>query len=138
MRPITFALLGVTALLSVAGCASGQKTPLVPTASNPAAQGTVRTKTTDNDNTAVQIEVRHMAPPNKIAGDAKIYVVWAKPLTDGATPQNVGTMVVQKDRTATLETKTPHHRFDLMVTPEPNGFVSQPSHEPVLKAKVAP
>lgn len=131
-------LVAVALVLSAAACSSTQKTSMVPTASNPAAVGVVKTRQTPNDNTEVKLEVQHMAPPNKVAEDAKIYVVWAKPLTEGAAPQNVGSMIVGKDRSASLETKTPHQRFDLMVTPEPNGFVSQPSHDPVLKAKIVP
>lgn len=131
-------LFFVPIAVALCACGSGQKTPLVPTALNPAAVGTVRTQQTPNENTAVKLEVEHMAPPNKVAGDANIYVVWAKPLTEGGVPQNIGSMVVDKDRSASLETKTPQKRFDLMVTPEPNGFVTQPSHEPVLKAKIVP
>lgn len=124
--------------LALVACGSGQKTPLVPTASNPAAVGVVRTEQTPNQNTEVKLEVEHMAPPNKVAEGAQIYVVWTRPLTEGGQPQNVGSMVVQKDRSASLETKTPLKNFDLMVTPEPHGFVTQPSHEPVLKAKIVP
>jgi hypothetical protein len=130
--------IGGCLLLAATGCSSTQKTPLVPTAQNPAALGTVETKRTDNQNTEVALQVQHMAPPNKIAGDAKVYVVWAKPLVGGGEPQNVGAMIVGKDRTGELKTKTPLQRFDLLVTPEPSGIVSQPSHEPVMKAKVAP
>jgi hypothetical protein len=122
--------------LALPACSSGYKAPLVPTPQNPAATGVVKARRTPNENTEVNLKVQHMAPPDKVADDAKIYVVWAKPWTANAVPQNVGSLVIDKDRTGSLETKTPHERFDLMITPEPNGLVSQPTHEPVLKGKV--
>jgi hypothetical protein len=132
IRSIAICVLVVTA----SACASKQTTPLTPTPQNPAAKGEVETRRTENNNTELDVEVKFMAPPQNVARDATVYVVWAKPLTPDAPPQNVGALVVKKDRTGSLKTKTPHERFDLFVTPEPKGNVTQPSHEPVMKAKV--
>ena len=122
--------------LGVSACASGQKTVMTPTSPSPAAQGQVETRRTANQNTEVDLEVRYMAPPEKVAKDATVYVVWARPLVPDSEPQNVGSLVVGKNRRGSLSTTTPHERFELLVTPEPSGNVTQPSNEPVMKAKV--
>ncbi|HVH44780.1 MAG TPA: hypothetical protein VM925_20645 [Labilithrix sp.] len=123
-------------LLAAAACAAGHKTPLVPTSRTPAAKGTVETRRTVNKNTEVNLEVEHLAPPSNVEQNATVYVVWAQPLTPDASPKNLGSLVVGKDRSGSLKTKTPHERFELIVTPEPSSTVSEPSHEPVMKAKV--
>lgn len=125
-----------TLTLSAAACGGAQKTPLDATSEAPAAQGKLETRRTENQNTEVSLEVRHLAPPEKIASNATVYVVWAKPLTGDVPPQNVGSLVVDADRMGALKTKTPFERFDLMVTPEPSPSVTTPSHDPVMKAKV--
>jgi hypothetical protein len=50
----------------------------------------------------------------------------------------VGALVIDTDRLAALTTTTPYAQFDLLITPEPSGNVTQPSHDPVMKAKIAP
>ncbi|MBX3258219.1 MAG: hypothetical protein KIS78_20660 [Labilithrix sp.] len=122
--------------VALAACSGAQTTALTTTPKNPAAKGEVETRRTANQNTEVNLEVEYMAPPEKIANDATVYVVWAKPLTEDLPPQNVGSFVVGKDRKASLKTLTPYERFDLIVTPEPTGAVASPTNEPVMKAKI--
>lgn len=121
---------------SAFACGGSKQTPMTATADVPAAQGKVETRRTDNQNTEVELEVRHLAPPENVASGAKVYVVWTKPLAGDANPQNVGALVVDQERTGSLKTKTPFERFDLMVTPEPSSNVTTPSNDPVMKAKV--
>jgi hypothetical protein len=128
----TFALV-----LAVNACSGMQKTQLTTTPQNPAAQGQVETRRTENQNTEVSLEVRHMAPPQKVADDATVYVVWAQPLAGDTPPQNMGSFVVGKDRTGSLRTVTPHERFELLVTPEVKGTVERPTNDPVMKAKIS-
>ena len=122
--------------LAAAACSGTKTTPLVTTPASPAAQGQVETRRTANQNTEVDLEVRYMAPPEKVAKDATVYVVWAQPAAQDLPPQNVGSFVVSQDRKASLKTVTPYERFDLIVTPEPTGTVAAPTHEHVLKAKI--
>lgn len=130
----------MTAVLALAlacgACSGTQKTALTPTSKVPAAEGTVETKRTENQNTEVDLHVKYMAPPDKIAQDATVYVVWAQPLAPGAEPQNMGSFVVGKDRTGELKTVTPQEQFELLVTPEAKGTVDRPTNDPVLKAKI--
>jgi hypothetical protein len=134
-RPIPSTALLVAAL-ALSACAGTQTTPLTPTSQSPAAQGQVETRRTQNQNTEVDLHVKYMAPPQAVADNATVYVVWAKPLAEDAPAHNLGAMVVGKDRKGSLKTLTPYEKFDLIVTPEPAGNVSEPTHEPVLKAKI--
>ena len=100
----------------------------------PAGEGTVRVSTADNGNTKVALRVKHLAPPSKIAPDTTVYIVWIQP--QGGDKQNVGALVLNKDLEGSLDTLTPHHRFLISVTPEPNSQAAQPSHEPVFSYSV--
>lgn len=139
-RVLTLAVPTVVALMSLQlGCEKmmfwrAKPQPMHSAADVPASQGTVRTTEGDNGNTKVSIRVKHLAPPSKMAGDATVYIVWIQPL-DGEK-QNVGALTLDNDLEGKLDTVTPHHRFQILVTPEPSGQVSQPSHEPVFTYSV--
>jgi len=100
----------------------------------PASQGTVQVTTGENGNTQVSIRVKHLAPPSKMALDSTVYVVWFQPV-DGDT-QNVGALVLNDDLEGSLDTLTPHQRFLVSITPEPNGQATSPTHEPVFTYRV--
>lgn len=100
----------------------------------PAGEGTVRVSEGDNGNTKVSIRVKHLAPPSKIEANSTVYIVWIQPM-DG-NRQNVGALAVDKDLEGSLDTLTPHRRFKISITPEPNRQVAEPSHEPVFTYNV--
>ena len=107
---------------------------MTPSASVPAGQGTVETAAGDDGNTDVIVRVSHLGQPTNVEADATVYVVWIQ--AHNAANQNVGALTVNDDLEGTLETITPHRRFTLRVTPEPNGRVSLPTHDPVFTAMV--
>ncbi|HVJ94189.1 MAG TPA: hypothetical protein VM580_30585 [Labilithrix sp.] len=135
MRPFAKALF-VAPCCVLFACAGARTTPLSPTQTTPAAQGEVETRRTDNQNTAVAIEVQHLAPPGSVASGAKTYVVWAKEPAATALPQNLGAMRVDESRKGSLKTKTPLETFEVFVTPESNPNATEPSNEPVLRGQV--
>jgi hypothetical protein len=45
-------------------------------------------------------------------------------------------MTLDRDLSGTLSTETPYHQFKVIVTPEPNSQVEQPTHLPVLTSEV--
>lgn len=99
-----------------------------------ASEGTVRVSEADNGNTKVSLRVKHLAPPSKVQGDSTVYVVWIQP-KEGEW-QNVGALTLSDDLEGSLDTLTPHRRFKVLVTPEPNGQAAAPSHEPVFTYNV--
>lgn len=117
------------------GCGA-RTTPLVATSEAPAAEGKLEIKRTENQNTELEVKVEHLAPPNRVVSGATTYVVWAQPNEPEARPQNIGSLAVDEDREGELKTKTPFADFVLFITPEANPNATEPSSEPVLKAKV--
>lgn len=129
-----FALAAVLPVLSAtqSGCARTQS--MQSSAALPASQGTVKATNGDNGNTNVLVKVKHLAPPERVAPGAKVYVVWIQPAND--RPQSVGALTVDDDLEGTLETVTPHRRFTLTVTPEASGQAAYPTHAAVFSSQI--
>ena len=115
------------------GCSTTPQ-PMHSAAAVPASEGTVKATKGSNDNTNVEVLVKHLAPPAKVAADSTIYVVWVQPM-NGAL-QNVGALILNSDLDGGLKTVTPFHRFKLTVTPEPSAAIMAPSHDAVFTADV--
>lgn len=122
-----------------AGCAlfgkGDSKQPLHASAENTSGVGTVEAKIGDNGNTEVEVRVKHLSPPSKVAADASVYVIWLRPRN--AEIQNLGALRVDDNLVGTFNTTTPHRSFTLTITPEPSARVSQPSHAAVFTSEVA-
>lgn len=112
----------------------GAKQTMTTSAESPAGEGTVEATKGDNDNTKLDVKVKHLAPPSKLADDASVYVVWIQPAKGEI--QNVGALAVDKDLVGQLETTTPHKAFKLTVTPEPSARMAAPTHKPVFTSDV--
>lgn len=123
----------VVAGLFAMGCVTAPQ-PMEASKTSPAAEGTVKAVEGDSGNTVVTIRVKHLAPPSRMARDATVYVVWVQPVN--MHPQNVGVLGLDADLEGTMKTLTPHRRFRLLITPEPNGQVEMPSHEAVFISEV--
>jgi len=127
--------LGILALGSVS-CASGgtPKQTMTSSAENTSGQGTVEAKLGDNGNTKLEVRVKHLSSPAKVAADASVYVVWIRP--HNAEIQNVGALMVDDDLVGHLDTTTPHRAFTLSITPEPSARMALPTHKAVFTSDV--
>lgn len=119
------------AAMFASGCAGTEK--LSASSDLPAAEGTVRCAKADNDNTSIDLKVKHLASPDRLTPAAAVYVVWTKADKD-APPRNIGALVVDESLTGRLQTITPLRRFELFVTGEATGQATSPSGEPLLWA----
>lgn len=137
LRITAFAATGMFAF-STAGCALfGSKSPeqtMVSSKANTSGAGTVRAEIGPNGNTQLEVQVKHLSEPAKVAADASVYVVWIQPRNGQL--QNVGAMRIDDELVASLETTTPHRAFTLIVTPEPSPRMAAPSHPAVFTAEV--
>lgn len=124
------------AALVLIGCASSSEVRLQGSPQAPAAEGTLKLSRGQNGNTHLEITVRHMAPPDRMTQSATVYVVWVRPIQEGSVPQNLGALQVNDKLEGTLDTLTPLHSFDLMVTAEPSATVVQPSGIAILSTSV--
>ncbi|MBK7535533.1 MAG: hypothetical protein IPI49_09245 [Myxococcales bacterium] len=124
------------AALTIAGCAASPRTIRMMTSPTiPAAQGMVTASSAANGNTALRIEVRHLAPPERVASGATIYVVWAQALGQD-TSQNLGALRVDSDLHGTLNTVTPLQSFTMFITAEPSPTTLMPSSSQLLTASI--
>jgi hypothetical protein len=101
---------------------------------NTSGQGTVEAKAGPNDNTEIEVQVKHLSDPARVASDATVYVVWIHPRN--AEIQNVGALKVDADLVGKLNTSTPHRTFTLTVTPEPSPRMAAPTHRAVFTAEI--
>ncbi len=135
--------IGLVAAIAVGGCAatqnllaSGKTTPLQGSPDLPAAQGTLRTSTSKNGNTTIDVQVQHLALPNRVDPQATTYVVWIKGRGPDDRIQNLGALRVDRNLSGTLDAITPLRSFDLTITPEPSQTVTEPGGKVVLSASI--
>jgi hypothetical protein len=133
IRVMALASLGLLAF-SQAGCASAPKQTMESSVANTSGEGTVEAKAGPNDNTQIEVRVKHLSPPARVASDASVYVVWIQPRN--AEIQNVGALQVDVDLVGKLNTTTPHRTFTLTVTPEPSARMAAPTHGAVFTTEV--
>jgi len=116
------------AVMALTGCA-GIQMSTSPTM--PASEAKAKFSVTKNDNTGIVLTVKHLAHPEKLTPPANFYVVWTHD-ANGAAPQNIGIMKIDKDLNGRLDAETPLHSFDLFVTAENNGQVQQPTGQHLI------
>jgi hypothetical protein len=100
----------------------------------PAATGKVQVATEKDGNHEVKVEVKRLAPPDRMFEGTSAYVVWLK--ADKGTYQNIGTLSIDKDMSGKLTTKTPFDSFDVLVTAESDASALRPSDNKVMDTKV--
>ena len=102
----------------------------------PSAQGEVVTKKEEFGNTKLTLNVKHLAPAQRIQEGANNYVVWIKPLGT-ETYQNIGALNVDKDLEGSYTTSVPHQSFQIMVTPEAAVAATEPTGPAVFEDTVS-
>ena len=117
--------------LALAGCGGPTTYTLRPVERTSGAVGTLKTQKGDNENTKLELQVRHMPEPSAIDPAFKTYVVWLRPA--GAQDwKNMGALRLNDGREGRLQAVTPHPNFDVQVTAEPESTVSLPSNAVIL------
>ncbi len=103
---------------------------------DPSAQGTAKVSITEDGNTQVKVEVKHLATPAKIHPAATTFVVWVEDKYNDTNPQNLGALKIDSDLNGKLTALTPLKSFDLFVTAEASPTATEPSNDPVLHTSV--
>jgi hypothetical protein len=129
-------LIASSLILAFSACSGATMVRLTSSQQTPAAEGRVTATGGANNNVRLLVEVHHLARPDLVAPSATAYVVWAQPTETGTTPQNLGAIRVTHDLDGRLDTLTPLHSFDLMITAEPSATVLAPSGPAVMTARV--
>lgn len=131
---IVVASLGILPFTHAGCAANAPQQPMLSSSENTSGVGTVQVKAGDNGNTQVEVRVKHLSSPSKVAADATVYVVWIQPRN--AEIQNVGALQVDDDLVGKLNTTSPHRVFTLSVTPEPGPRMATPTHTAVFTTEV--
>lgn len=99
----------------------------------PAATGDVKVKKDKNENYAIDLSVKNLAPPQKLTPSREMYLVW---MEDGKNPvRKLGRMDPSSSLKASLtalSTTTPEKVF---ITAENNAEVTYPTGDVVLTTK---
>lgn len=128
-------IIPVLLLALASACGGSTHVPLETTARAPAALGTLSIKQGANENTVGELRVEHLAPPQQLRSDLSVYVTWVRPV-GAAEWQNVGQLLVGESREGRLQVRVPYDQFELSVSAEGTGDVSQPSEFVVLQGMV--
>jgi hypothetical protein len=123
---------------SLFSCSSAPtSTPLSASGQNIAGKGTVTVKNDHNENTVMSIDVKHLAPPERVSAASTTYVVWLSPTDKTTGPQNLGALAVDEHLNGKLKTSTPFSSFELFITAEPSPTVLEPTGEHMFWTKVS-
>ena len=133
LTKMIFGSIAVAAIFSLSSCA--KKIAFLASEVVPAAQGTVKVKTDDNKNYAIEIEIFNLAEPQRLEPPKQMYIVWM--LTDQDMTKNIGqiktsTSTFSKNLKATFESVTAFRPVKIFVTAEDDANVQNPSWEIVL------
>lgn len=112
------------------------RAPLVGTSQAPGAQGTVEAREGDNGNTEIDLKVKHLAEPGKIAPGAQTYIVWARSREPNRPIQNLGALIPSRDLEGELKAMTPLRDFEVIVTPEPSAQETKPTNPTILSTSI--
>jgi uncharacterized protein YceK len=130
-------LLGVSlgaSILFTLGCSSVTTRHMHGSDIAPAAEATLKMDTVANNNTSLNLNVKHLAPPSRLSGDASTYVVWLSPTVgDLDLYQNMGSLIVDKNLEANFETVVPHRNFNLIITAEKSAMGNKPFGKKIME-----
>ena len=103
----------------------------------PAAKGTVKLKTDNNNNHSIEVNVRHLAPPSRLQPPKSVYVVWMETSQNGV--QNLGQLktsagFISNTLKASLHAVTPFTPGRIFVTAEDQANIQYPNSFVVLNA----
>lgn len=125
-----FLLLGLALVATV----WGREDRLTNTGVAPAAEGKIITDNDRNDNTGVQVQVKHMANPQSLTPPKQGYLVWVQPRGKG--PELLGSLRVNENLEGSLKATTPYTQFDVLVTAEDTLKPDAPSSAVILRGSV--
>jgi hypothetical protein len=142
IRPTRLAVV-VLGLCALSACSLFSKTnrtqDLVMTGNPkvPGAQGNAKMTTTDDGNTQINLDVKHLAAPDKIEDGATVFVVWVQGnMSNDMTPQNLGALKLDSNEHGTLTAVTSMRSFDLYITAEPSPTATAPTGDQLLRTNV--
>lgn len=108
-----------------------RKITLRPASTVPGATAQAEVGRDNNGNTAIRLQVWHLAPPENLTPTARFYVVWAR--TGEAPAENKGVLKVNQNLQGEMRFLTAAKEFEISLTAElvPNPIA--PSAQRILE-----
>ncbi|MGH9572249.1 MAG: hypothetical protein ACRD40_01790 [Candidatus Acidiferrales bacterium] len=128
--------LVVVSLLAVWPMSGAKKYQMTPDPSVPAASGVVDVQADKNNgNMKLDITVHNLSQPGNLTPSENTYVVWIRPSGEEAHKQ--GALGIDKNLKGELKVMTNAKNFDVFITAEQSGSVTEPSSVEILQAHVS-
>ena len=124
--------IATLALLLSVGCAS--KVLFFPGPLTPAAEASARFTRDANENTKLQLRVKHLALPQRLSQPKAFYIVWAQ--SPQGQSMKLGRLVVKSNKTGAFKSVIPLDVFRLLITAEDVVDALTPSEHVVLSTQV--
>lgn len=104
----------------------------------PAAQGAVRVNRDKNDNYAVDLNIHHLSPPERLVESRNVYVVWANTRDNGV--RNMGQLnsrkgLFSKMLRSNLQTVTTFEPTNFFITAEREANIQYPEGQVILTTR---
>lgn len=104
----------------------------------PAAQGYVKVKKDNNNNSRIDINVLHLADPQRLQPAAKTYIVWMD--TESNSIKNLGQLqssdhFLSNTLKGSFNTVTSFKPVKIFITAEDDAAISLPRGQPVLETR---
>jgi len=130
--------LGIVVLTFLRSGAQAQKVYFKASTVVPAAEGTVKVSTNKDKGYNVDINIFHLAGPQRLQPTARTYIVWMD--TEQNSTKNLGEMqskdgFLSNTLKASLKTTTPFKPTRIFVTAEDVAAVSNPHGQQVLTTR---
>lgn len=131
-------VLLVTLVLSAVGCGGPLKYNMHSTPIAPGADAhLVADVREDQNQTLIELEVKNLPPPSRVAPDTKSYVVFYRGDQDKPWTRVGALQYDEDDRTGKFEGTVPAKQFDLEVSAEEEVDGASPSNAIVFSQRVA-
>lgn len=134
MRPLLTYIILMASILIVPSC-STQKVSFVTSTVVPTATGTVKVKRDGNNNYRININIKHLAQPNRLVPAKTVYVVWAETKENGT--KNLGRLdsssgLFSSTLKSSLTTVSPVRPTMIFITAENDATIEYPGSQVVM------
>ena len=126
------ALIGAVGLVA---CGGPNKYYVTGTGTSASADAHIQVAKRETGNKLVTIDIQNLPPPDRVAEDAKAFVVWFS--TKGQPTQKAGHLQYDKDeRVGKAEATCAYDSFTVLVTAEGSDEAASPSDKIVIRQEV--
>jgi hypothetical protein len=126
------------ATLIICFAACGTKIPFTTSTVIPTADGSVKVKRDNNNNYSIDINIKHLADPNRLVPAKTMYVVWAETKDNGT--KNLGRLntssgLLSSTMKSSMRTVSPVKPTMIFITAENDATIQYPGSQIVMTTR---